>query len=544
MIPVFFIQLIWSLSVIGLGRFILKGLFPRHFVQNPPEQYLIGGFFTIVLIAQIYHLSFKIDFIFSTILLIGGLYFFLKDKSLRKDYILYVSLVIVSFLIAPYIVKPMNIYDSGLYHIQSIFWHLEGPLVQGLANVHTRLGFNSNFSLLAGVIFPFKDLAQGFSLLNGVMANIVLLSLFRCLYTVAKGQKISIPSLYLLVSSPYVINNLYHFSSNPATDLPVFILAISSFYFLLQYVEREEVGYLIIFSLAVTLGVTFKLSLAPYALCVLFFSVKHFIKHKIDQKYFIPLCSSIALLTFFWLYRSYVMSGCWVVPLASTCTASQEYWAVSIEEVVSHYDWIRSWSRIPGLDPSHKVFDGLGWFPLWFENNVYLNNTKFVLFSVISFTYLAVRSIHRDISLRIFVLVHTLSVFYWFFSAPDFRFGAFWLMIISSHAISDLLGNVFRVQVVRKTFVLVGGVVTIILGGLFNAHIFFKANLYLRKNFPDVAIIDYFETDGVIFKHPKKGNQCWASPVPCTIKDEGVFYVEKKNEFIIVISKRRAEGGG
>ena len=540
MILAFFIQLAWSISIIGLGSFVLGKLLPKYSDRIPPEQCLIGGCFAIVLFIQIYHLFLKIDPVFSAVLFVLGLFCFCKDGFLRKDHFLYISLAIVSLRIAPHIIGPMKDYDSGLYHIQSILWHLEGPLVQGLANIQTRFGFNSNFSLLAGVLFPFKDIPQGFPLLNGILGNIVLLPLFRCLYEIGKKRKISVSSMYLLIPSIYVIKKLYHFSNSAATDLPVLILAIASFYFLLQYMEQGELGHLIVFSLAIALGVTIKLNLAPYGLFVLFFTIKHYINCKTDQKPLLWLYSCMILLGAFWFYRTYVMSGCWVFPLAATCTASEEYWAVSIGKVVSTYDWIKSWARIPGLNPSNEIFDNFGWFSLWFEKNVYLKHTALVFFSVISFAYLAARSIYRDVSLRVFVAIHFLAVSYWFLTAPDIRFGTFYFMIISAHAVSDLVGNVFRAEMIQRFFVVAGGVIVIIFGGLSHLHVFFKRDIfYLRKNFSDVTTVDYFETNGVAFKHPEKErDQCWAAPVPCTTRNEGSFYVKKKNGVITLISKR------
>ena len=275
-------------------------------------------------------------------LFVLGLASFFKNESLRKNYFLYVCLAFVSVCMAPHLIMPMKIYDSGLYHLQSILWHLEAPLVRGLANVHTRLGFNSNFSLLSSVLFPFKNFPQGFPLVNGVLANVVFLPFLREIYSAWKGKRVSIPSLYLLASSSYIIGNLYNYSNDLGTDLPVKILAIALFYFLLQYLEQEQFGYLIILSLAIVLGVTFKLSLAPYCLLILFFTVKHFFKRSLCL-----LCSLLALLTLIWLYRFYVISGCWIVPIAQTCTASAE-WAVSVDEISNAYNWIKSWAKHPG----------------------------------------------------------------------------------------------------------------------------------------------------------------------------------------------------
>ena len=527
----------WSLSIIGLGHVFLKYLFPKHFAKIPSEQCLIGGLFAIVFMAQIYHLFFRISLGFSMVSFVLGLAVFLKTGYLRKNFFLYVYLVIVSVCMAPHLVMPMKIYDSGLYHLQSILWYLEGPLVRGLANVHTRLGFNSNFSLLAGVLFPFKNLPQGFPLVNGVLASVVFLPLFREMYNAWKGRRVSIPSLYLLASSAYVISNLYNYSNDLGTDLPVKVLAIASFYFLLQYLEREQFGYLIILSLAFALGVTFKLSLAPYCLLMLFLSVKYFSQ----KRSFALLYALPALLAAVWCYRFYVMSGCWIVPMAETCTASAQ-WAVSVDEISHTYDWIKSWAKHPGPEPGHVMFDNFRWFSLWFENNIYLDggNTLLLTFSALAFAYFTARCfLRKDSHLGILFFIHILAISYWFFTAPDFRFGAFYFVVLSAHAASVFIDTEIHNQMLNRMLVLIGGITVLIFTILPDERKLSRIRRGLKKTIPHVETVDYYKTKGIVFKHPLKGDQCWATPVPCTTRNEGAFFVEKKNGIITTIGKIR-----
>ena len=538
MILALVVPFLWSLSLIGLGHIFLKGLFPKHFQKIPPEQCLVGGLFAIVFIAQIYHLFSGISPGFSAVLLVVGLVCFFKSENLWRDRFLYVSLAFASIVMAPHLVAPMTIYDSGLYHLQSILWHLEGPLVRGLANIHTRLGFNSNFSLLAAILFPFKGLPQGFPLVNGVLASIVFLPISREMHSAWKGQKVSIPVLYLLASSGYVMADLYDYSSDLGTDLPITVLAIVSFYFLLQYLEREQFGYLIILSLAVALGVTFKLSLAPYCLLGLFFTTRHFSKNGDIKRSFFLLHSLLALLAGFWLYRFYVMSGCWIVPLAETCTAQDQYWAVPVGHISDTYDWIKSWARHPGPEPGHDMFNNFGWFYLWFENNIYLDggNTLLLIFSALAVAYFSGRClVRKDSRLGILFFIHLSAVSYWFFTAPDFRFGAFYFVILSAHAACVFVGTEINNQKVKRMLVLFGGIGAIVLTVFPHRRNFFKIN----KTIPYVETVDYYKTEGIVFKHPQRGDRCWAAPVPCTVKNEGAFRVEKKNGVITAIGRMR-----
>ena len=530
------VPFLWSLSIIGLGHVFLKYLFPKHFAKIPSEQCLIGGLFAIVFITQVYHLFFRISPVFSVVLIIVGLVGFIKNENLRKNYSLYIFLAIVSIYMAPHLIMRMRDYDSGLYHLQSILWNLEAPLVRGLANVHIRFGFNSNFLLLSGVLFPFKNFPQGFPLSNGVLANMVLLPLLGEIYNAWKGQRVSIPSLYLLTSAFYIGISLYNYSNSPGTDLPVQILAIISFYFLLQYMECEQFGYLIILSLTIALGVTFKLSLAPYCLLGLFFAVKHFHRDKNVKRPFFLLHSLVALFIVFWCYRFYVMSGCWIVPIAETCTASDKYWAVPVEHISNTYDWIKSWARHPGLDPKHDIFDNYRWFSLWFENNIYLNNMWLVILSALSFAYFSGKCLVENFScLRFLFFIHILAISYWFFTAPAFRFGSFYFMILSAHAISDFLDRAIHHQKFKQALVLTSGIVLILFTDFFYWGKFFNSNKHFKKTIPDVKTVDYYKTEGVVFKHPTRGDQCWATPPPCTVNNKGTFHVEKKNGIITTI---------
>ena len=540
MILALIVPFLWSLSLIGLGHVFLKGLFPKHFSKIPPEQCLLGGFFVIVFMAQIYHLFFRINPGFSAMLILSGLVCFFKCTKLRQERFLYASLSISSIAMALHLVAPMNIYDSGLYHLQSILWNLEAPLVRGLANIHTRFGFNSNFLLLSGVLFPFKNLPQGFSLANGVLANIILLPLFRDIWDVWKGQRVSIPILYLVASSLYVMGYLYKYSNSPGTDLPVQVLATISFYFLLQYGESEKIGYLIMFSLATILGTTFKLTLVPYGLFGLFFAIRHFFKERTIKKSFFLIHSLLALLVLFWCCRFYVMSGCWLVPLAESCTASDQYWAVPRELISDTHDWIKSWARYPDLNPQHDIFNNFKWFPLWLENNIYLNlkNALLVSLSALSFAYFTGRClIPKNSFVRVTFFMHVSAIFYWFFTAPNFRFGSFYLAILSAHAASDLVANMVSRQKLKRVMIGMGCVLFIVFSGWFHKTRFFNDRGHFEKNFPDIETMDYYKTEGVVFKHPMKGDQCWAAPPPCTVKNEGTFRVEKIKGVITTIGR-------
>lgn len=48
----------------------------------------------------------------------------------------------------------IHLYDTGLYHLQAVRWISESPVIPGLANLHSRLGFNSSWFIINALINP------------------------------------------------------------------------------------------------------------------------------------------------------------------------------------------------------------------------------------------------------------------------------------------------------------------------------------------------------------------------------------------------------
>lgn len=83
-------------------------------------------------------------------------FFYFKNYWDLNPFIFIIGFIILTIGGSFAMMAPIN-YDSGLYHFQSIRWLNEYPLVIGLTNLHSRLGFNqSYFNFLALLNFyPF-----------------------------------------------------------------------------------------------------------------------------------------------------------------------------------------------------------------------------------------------------------------------------------------------------------------------------------------------------------------------------------------------------
>lgn len=138
---------------------------------------IVIGFITIIFSAELLNFFIPINWIFNTFLLaISVVYFFLNKQNLFHFFLLkffswlkvnYITFSLLLFSLIYWCFRSMKVptnFDTAAYHLQSIRWINEFPVVKGLANLYPQLGFNqSYFGFLAFLNFyPF--FTHGFSL--------------------------------------------------------------------------------------------------------------------------------------------------------------------------------------------------------------------------------------------------------------------------------------------------------------------------------------------------------------------------------------------
>lgn len=178
---------LWIMATYGYGQLGIRALqrFVGYFFykgQLEGEQniakvlldvkfnFLFKGIMGVVVLSIIsggVHFFFPLNATFSIVFLAIGLglfvLFFKRELAFVKMP-LHWGYMFIAFSLAFYLASVLSIrvesaYDSGLYHIQAIKWLQEFPITFGIANIHTRLGYNNilyNFAALSEVsqIFP------------------------------------------------------------------------------------------------------------------------------------------------------------------------------------------------------------------------------------------------------------------------------------------------------------------------------------------------------------------------------------------------------
>ncbi len=332
--------------------------------------------------------------------------------------------------------QPTN-YDTGLYHLQSIKWIEEYGVVPGLANLHSRFGFNPNvFTLYA--LTSFKSIfGQEIFVVNFILfsASIIyfLIEMLKALkQNGASNIFIFNGILFVIVLGGYTI------LSSPTPDFVSLILNIFIFSYMLRLSEKDAengIRKFIPILILCTYTLTVKLANLPLTILVVFILLKHLS----NIRKWVSVLPWLGLIILPWLARNVIISGWLVYPFPALDLFSFD-WKIPVKDVIHMKEEITGWSRVPGDGAMAAAKLGIqNWFPL-----VWIQLTKMeariliaaFIFPVIYFVGLIIKKIKYNFYVTAIISASFLGVFYWLLLAPDFRFGQ---AFITMAALSPLL---------------------------------------------------------------------------------------------------------
>jgi hypothetical protein len=303
------------------------------------------------------------------------------------------------------------VWDHGLYHLQSTVWSTLQPAIPGLANLHTRLGFNSSvFVLAAGLNIPLLggwQLALAWpAVIEGMIVSTLLLSIRSSAEKVVRLY--CFVAVVVLVFEPRWLLQSSYIRPDPVISLGVV-------YAVLLYLEKRSAWLF----LCVPFLITVKLVALPLLLLLDW-------KRPSLKKYRIAAMAGMLIL-FIWVSRNVVISGHLLFPV--TATRLPVPWAVPKDLTRNTADWITSWARAPG--ETLEQTRGLRWFRAW-GNRTYEDEptrSAFELFFT-GMLLLVWRRALRHIDWRLFFAI-AVALLFWFISAPDPRFAIGFMFAIA-----------------------------------------------------------------------------------------------------------------
>lgn len=559
--------LIMTIGLVGDGLLILYFFRLKKFCSTIIILSFWLGFAAFLAIGQLWNIFLPADWrlwIICWIAATSGIVLYRREiaawiNKLKRQWkpisILFIVFLVLAIQVAFNAMKGTPVHDTGSYHLPATLWLHEFPIVPGLSNLHSRLGFNSSIFVFSASLSNFIWSGRPHHIMMGPLIMMTYLISFSSLNNIRQNfRKVGFQDIFG-VSLVLPVFFLYHWMNYAASLSPnasMYLLLLVIFWMILKGYTQEhrlnKSNYIYVAaSILSVIAISVKLTVAPLAAflwLVLFYRVIRG-KHKPYRTLAVFTILLFALVIIIpWLIRSVILSGYPLYPF--TTGGFNVDWKVPEIQAQLDAAWTRSYSRGAYAEPPH----GLEWIGGWMRH--LFNITRLfsgasipILLAAMSLFLMLVFFIFRGRKqfqfLNKMLLMLLLSVFgaviIWFFTAPDIRFGIAYLWLIACFLLSFLFFVVWNIpqrglktSVVFLLAALVGMAVLLKTSRLYQKikHIE-KQSLTLTtiRSFneilneglsplPRVKMWEFTTNSGLVVEVPISGNQVWNAPLLST----------------------------
>ena len=441
---IFFIltYLLLTLNILGYGYFFAKNL--STYNKNTNIGYVgLYGIFLLTFISYLTNLVVKHDYLHNSIILILGIFFFIKYflsfKNFRKEkdikyFFFFFTLSIIAILY-------FKSHDDFLYYHLSFINNLTLNKVEfGLGNfdlafnhVSSLFFFHSLFNLpFTGDYFYFIGPA-----LIMVFSNIILVK------SILEDNKKLTFNFFLKLFIFIFVNVFFYRLAEHGTDRSAIILILLSISLIFQILDNKKLNNKMFENLIIFL--TFIISLKSfyviYGLLFLVVYFKYFSISKISNFYKSFRIVNISIIFgMLILFYNISYTGCLIYPVSFTCFESF-YWGIDISRIEWAASFYELWAKA-GATPTYRVdnpedyISGFNWVTVWIEN-YFFNKVSdtiagLIVTVLIFFAIFKPKKNKFEIisKYKIIYFVLLLYTFEWFFNHPSLRYGGYHLLAL------------------------------------------------------------------------------------------------------------------
>lgn len=374
-------------------------------------------------------------------------------KDLPTSHLIILSLPLIIFAIHC-LTAPLWV-DVSYYHIQNIMWIDEYSVVPGLANLQPRFGFNSSYYLLCSV-FGFKPLFGQYILVTHTLCLVYIGTWL--LYRVLKGVSFTKSIIPITLFCCLVLVYRHHIASSSSDLLPNLLI---TYLFIKILMDKDAIKkYPLVFICIPIVCLTLKLS--AFVVCLFTaYILFNYIKDKQYKELFNAIVIGFIIIAP-WMIRTIVMTGYLVFPFPSIDIFSFD-WKVPIEYVTEQKDYIHAFARADKYPAEEALSLSITqWIPLWWKSGMFyyndlVNRVFFILMLATIPCVAGISAFSRRIKVQYSILLWSwvitfLGVIFWFFSAPDFRFGYGFILPLIFIPAFILIDNIFTKVSIKEKF--------------------------------------------------------------------------------------------
>lgn len=524
-----------------MGRFITDRLVRSLFkdISNiHPALYCYTGLLYIMLLAGFFSFFAPIGFVFNLLLCILTIVFaILGNRSLLTGFAMQAgwpwkaAMAFLAFTLIFVLVKssgPVTNPDTGGYHLPFVKWTEQYPVVKGIANVHSRFGFNYQYLVLCAVYgFSFLDIPT-LHALNGFIM-MLLVSYIVTTISFIRGQRLLWLDVVKLIVLFFVIN-MSNAMSSMSPDFPSSAFGLIAVLLMLDKATEGSFAQfdtkaLLVFLIGIA-AVLSKLSVAP----VLLFNLV-FLPSLFRHSRWLTACIAIGLISLIpYLLRNYLISGYLIYPLYSLDIFNVP-WKVPLETAIFEKEIVKYYAL--GMPIGTKT-DLAGMLRSWFafmriSNPVYVYIiyvlVACIVLNVLLLIYItATKRLKRNLPFVIINSILVVSLLYWFQLGPDVRFGNGYIIPFIATTLAWLSYNIAKKM---QGLVVYGAILVFMLfqvamlkGSAVSKSYYNQSN---AVSFSLVKQVPYIAPDTFSLRLPNgstvykthNNSQCWDAALPC-----------------------------
>ena len=404
---------------------------------------ILTGYITVGTITLILHFFFKINNFVSIFFITSSLiifYHFRHKIDIKKNLFLILIILLFSFFLFGYSDHPI---DTNMYHHPYVSYLKSEKIIFAITNIQFRFGHISFLQYVQSSLT--NDYLHLISLAS---INIIFYICFVIFISekIINTKKFNYNFLIDIMFASFLLIKFARYREYGNDLIPLLV----SIYFLIKILDTHKNKFftnnnLINFSLPF-MAFMFAHKISYTFAVLMFLPLFNFTKLKFLNELNIKYIFIFILMIVPWLIKNYITTSCFAYPVEVSCISNNLFTLHGLAEP-SKAAWLTElWAKAFIAHPNWKEIDlnvyisGLNWFPTWFNSHFFkiLEIISPLFFIILIFTIFLFFKNNKFLTKKIFrnnskkylivwsAILIGLSI--WFYKAPIFRYGSFYII--------------------------------------------------------------------------------------------------------------------